>query len=143
MRFVIEGGSPDFERDLLALLDKHFAAGTVMVAPDTTWTEQRAADLVSIMPPGTRDFFGHIVAEEGRADAPALRDAVGGDLRGVTGSLSKTVDRGARLGMWPQGMPSPITVDYGEKPNYRRAHRYLMNPEDVRTFRAAIDNHRS
>ncbi len=139
----MEGGTPEFERDLLALLDKHLAAGTVTVLPDTTWSEQRATDLAETLPPATRSFLVHVLKEDGRAKAAELRNAMGGDLRGVTGSLTKAIDRGVRLGLWPQGMPSPVSVDYGEKPNYRRAERYVMTPEDVTTFRAALDGHLS
>ncbi|WP_433860184.1 hypothetical protein [Streptomyces kronopolitis] len=137
MRLVIEGGSAAFEEKLLALFAEH--RDELTVEADREWTVERAKDFVRIATPPVRTLVNDVLYGGGYRAASDLRD-MGRDLAGPSISLSKTLTKGVVDGLWPSGMPAPVTADYGrEKPQNKKVEGYRMAAELVPVFTAAVE----
>lgn len=137
MRFVIEGASPGFEEKLLALIAEH--AGELTIAADREWTVERAKNFLRLATPGARVLLHDVLAGGGYRAATDLRD-MGRDLAGPAIAVTKTLTKGVAEGLWPQGMPAPVTPDYGrEKPQNKRVEGYRMSDDLVPIFTAAVE----
>jgi hypothetical protein len=137
MDFRISGGSPDFERGLLALIDKHLAAGDVTVEPDVQWTPERAEAFWRCATPPARTLTHAVVERDGFVSADTLRDRQF-SLKSLSGSVTSTVTRGIREGLWPDGIPNPVVPEYApETPSWQQVLGYRMPAELVKVFRDA------
>ncbi|MFC8538019.1 hypothetical protein ACFUJY_29465 [Streptomyces sp. NPDC057249] len=137
MRLVIEGGSAAFEEKLLALFAEH--RDELTVETDREWTVERAKDFVRIATPPVRTLLNDVLHGGGYRAASDLRD-MGRDLAGPSISLTKTLTKGVVDGLWPSGMPAPITADYGrEKPQNKKVEGYRMAAELVPIFTVAAE----
>lgn len=142
MDFRISGGSPEFERELLALLDKHLATGDLTIEPDTRWTRERAAAFWRIATPPAITLLRAVIEHDGFVSAETLRDQQH-DLKSLSGSVTATVTRGVREDIWPKGIPNPILPEYDpKKPSWKQVQGYRMPAELVEVFRRA-DNRRA
>ncbi|MFF4188200.1 hypothetical protein ACFYZ9_33895 [Streptomyces sp. NPDC001691] len=137
MDFRISGGSPEFERDLLALLDKHLGTGDLTVEPDPEWTAERAATFWRIATPPARTLLSAVVERDGFVSAKTLRDQQR-NLKSLSGSITATITRGWRDGVWPKDIQSPVVPEYDpKKPASREVQGYRMPRDLVELFRAA------
>lgn len=137
MDFRISGGSPEFERDLLALIDKHLGSGDLTVTPDIEWTPERARAFWRLATPPARTLLRAVVERDGFVSAGTLRDAQR-DLKSLSGSVTATVTRGVREDVWPKGIPNPVVPEYDPKnPSWQQVQGYRMPAELVEVFRAA------
>ncbi|MET9528222.1 hypothetical protein [Streptomyces coeruleorubidus] len=137
MDILIRGASPELGEKLLALFAEHVAELTVEVDPG--WTIERAKDFMRIATPSARTLVRDVLYGGGYRAASDLRD-MGRDLAGPAISLTKTLTKGVVDGLWPSGMPAPITPDYGrEKPQNKKVEGYRMPAELVPVFTAAVE----
>ncbi|MFE5847694.1 hypothetical protein ACFQ7N_39350 [Streptomyces niveus] len=137
MKITIEGASPAFERELLALIADH--RHELTLSAGTEWTVDRAETYLASLPANGRAFAQQVIYADGMKDADELRE-VFESLRGPTISLSRAVTRGVREGWWPQGTQAPINPMYDpDNPSWQRAVAYTMTSENVIVFRAAHD----
>lgn len=136
MDFRIEG-SPEFERDLLALIDKHLGSGDLTVSPDAEWTPERARAFWRIATPPARTLLRAVIERDGFVSAETLRDQQR-DLKALSGSITSTVTRGVREDVWPKGIGNPVVPEYDPKhPARRQVQGYRMPTELVALFRTA------
>lgn len=134
---IAVNGTPEFERELLALLGYlHPETVTVTHENDHTWTEERAYRLLGELPGDAARLVRYVIEGSGQADANRLREAFDG-LKGPTISLMKALTRGIHEGWWPAGLPEPVTPHYKE-PSSRRATSYRMDDHLLETFRDAL-----
>ncbi|WP_125541939.1 hypothetical protein [Streptomyces sp. WAC05292] len=130
-------GSPEFEAKLLALVAEHL--GELTVEQDAEWTAERAAAFWRIATPNVRTLVNDVLRGGGYRAAADLRD-MGRDLAGPSIALTKTLTRGAVEGLWPNGMPAPVTPEYDrEKPSHKKVRGYRMAPELIELFTAATE----
>jgi hypothetical protein len=135
--FVIRGASPAFEKGLLALIAEH--ADDLTIEADRGWTVERAKDFIRIATPAARTLLHDVLYGGGYRAAADLRD-MGRDLAGPSISLSKTLTKGVVDGLWPSGMPAPVTPDYGrEKPQNKKVEGYRMAADLIPVFTAAVE----
>lgn len=138
MRFTIDGGSREFEEKLLALFAEHRDELTVEV--DREWTPERARDFYRLATPVARSLIHDVLDGGGYRAADDLR-AMGRDLARPAISLSKTLSKGVVEGLWPSGMPAPITREYDrEKPQNKKVQGYRMARDLVPIFAAAVES---
>lgn len=137
VRFVIEGASPAFEEGLLALIAGH--ADGLTVQADREWTVDRARDFMRLASPAARTLIRDVLSGGGYRAAVDLR-SMGRTLSGPSIAVTKAVTKGVTGGLWPTGMPAPITRDYGrEKPQNKQVEGYRMAPDLVIVFTAATE----
>ncbi|MGW0757136.1 hypothetical protein ACWD1Y_11710 [Streptomyces sp. NPDC002814] len=137
MDILIRGASPELGEKLLALFAEH--AGELAVEVDPGWTVERARDFMRIATPPARTLVHDVLHGGGYRAASDLRD-MGRELAGPAISLSKTLTKGVVEGLWPSGMPAPVTPDYGrEKPQNKRVEGYRMPADLVPIFTAAVE----
>ncbi|MEH0625068.1 hypothetical protein [Streptomyces stelliscabiei] len=135
MKFTIEGGSPEFERKLLALFAEH--RDELTVTTGTAWTGERATRYLMTLPVAARTFAIEVIDSGGRAEADYLRHQHG-SLRGPTIALSRAMPRGVKAGWWPEGTPAPIRPIYDpDNPSWQRAVAYVLDEEHLPAFREA------
>lgn len=138
MDILIRGASPELGEKLLALFAEH--AGELTVEVDPGWTIERAKDFIRIATPPARTLLHDVLYGGGYRAASDLRD-MGRELAGPAISLSKTLTKGVVDGLWPSGMPAPVTADYGrEKPQNKKVEGYRMAPDLVPIFTAAMES---
>jgi hypothetical protein len=134
---IIRDAPPELGEKLLALFAEH--AGELTVEVDQEWTVERAKDFMRIATPGARTLVRDVLHGGGYRAASDLRD-MGRDLAGPAISVTKTLTKGVVEGLWPSGMPAPITPDYGrEKPQNKRVEGYRMPAELVPIFTTAAE----
>jgi hypothetical protein len=135
MRITVTIDQPtgDFQNRLLALLAEHAA----QVELDTTWTVQRAEEYYRSLPARSRRIVKEAAIRDGYVPAEELRDDENSSLRGHSGPLSRALDRGVRLGYWPEGMRSPIEA---QGPGFGKVVGYRMPDDLVETFFTAVKN---
>lgn len=97
--------TPEFERDLLALLDKHRAS----LRHDPGWNNERARLFYeALTQPRARRILREVVAQGGEVSADDLRETDDSSLRGHAGAFTRVLKRGATEGWWDSGLKSPI-----------------------------------
>lgn len=135
MRIVVtvEDPEPGFLDKFTALLAEHGA----QVELDTTWTVERATRYYGELPPRAQDIVRLAAIQDGLVKADELRKDGEGSLRGHSGALKTTLERGVRNCWWPEGMKPPIEP---QGPGFGKVKGYLMPLDLVDTFSAAIDN---
>jgi hypothetical protein len=126
--------SAEFQRDLLDLLTKHAA----QVRMDTEWSVERAARFYEALPGRARRIVQGVVAGGGFVSADVLRSSPGASLRGHAGALKKTLERGARLGWWPDGLRAPVAP---VGPGFGKVAGYRMPDDLLEVFSAALSAH--
>jgi hypothetical protein len=128
---TVKEPSAEFQRDLLALLAKHAS----QVRVDTEWDVERAARFYEALPGRARRIIQGAVAGGGFVSAEALRLTPDGSLRGHAGALKQALERGARLGWWPNGMSAPVTP---VGPGFGKVQGYRMSAQLLEVFTAAL-----
>ncbi|MFF4692539.1 hypothetical protein [Streptomyces sp. NPDC001307] len=123
--------SDEFQRDLLALLDKH----ADRVRMDTDWNVERAARFCAELPTRARGIVQGVVAGGGFVSAEDWRLTPGASLRGHAGALKQTLERGARLGWWPDGLRAPVA---SVGPGFGKVQGYRMPTELLELFATAL-----
>ena len=131
----VKDPTPEFERELLALLDKHRAA----LRHDPGWNVDRARLFYGALAPRAQRIIREAVArKDGKVSADELRDDEGSSLRGHASAFARLVKRGATEGWWDNGMESPI-IALG--PGSGKVQGYqIRNKEVLDAFRAALVN---
>lgn len=114
-------------------------AAVLSITPE--WTPDRAAALLRDLPDSAAGIIRAAARNNGWSDASALRGPDGdASLRGQASAITKAINRGARRGTWPQGMPLPVAAQYDpNNPSYQRTTGYSMPEEIVPAFRTALD----
>lgn len=127
--------TPEFERDLLALLDKHRAS----LRHDPGWNVDRARLFYGALAPRAQRILREAVARlNGKVSADELRDNEDSSLRGHASAFARTVRRGAVEGWWDSGMESPI-IALG--PGSGKVQGYQIRDEETHhAFRTALLN---
>lgn len=126
--------TPEFERDLLALLDKHRAA----LRHDPGWNVDRSRLFYGALAPRAQRIIREAVDRGGKVAADDLRDSDGSSLRGHASAFARLVRRGAAEGWWDSGMESPI-IALG--PGSGKVQGYQIRDEaTLAAFRAALVN---
>ncbi|MEU6845481.1 hypothetical protein ABZ930_26735 [Streptomyces sp. NPDC046716] len=131
----VKDPTPEFERDLLALLDKHRAS----LRHDPGWNTDRARLFHDALPPKARRILRAALAGvDGTVSAGELRDNDDSSLRGHAGAFTRILKRGVNEGWWDSGIKSPI-IALG--PGSGRVQGYRIRDEaTVRAFIAALGN---
>jgi hypothetical protein len=128
---TVDDPTNDFQDRLLALLKDHAA----QVDVDATWTIERALQYYRTLPARARRIVYLAAAYDGFVKDDELR-AEGGSLRGHSGALKRTLDRGVREGWWPAGMEPPIRA---QGPGFGKVKGYAMPSELIDVFFRAIE----
>ena len=129
---TIKEPPPEFEQDLLALLDKHRAS----LRNDPGWNADRARLFYGSCTPRAQRILREAIARGGKVDE--LRDDDGSSLRGHASSFAKVVKQGALEGWWDSGLKSPI-VALG--PGSGKVQGYqVRDREAFVAFQAALDD---
>ncbi|MER6039002.1 hypothetical protein ABT133_34705 [Streptomyces sp. NPDC001835] len=97
--------TPEFERELLALLDKHRAS----LRRNPGWDTERARTFYDALAPrAQRILRAALAGVDGEVSADDLRENDDSSLRGHAGAFTRVLKRGATEGWWDSGMKSPI-----------------------------------
>jgi hypothetical protein len=119
--------TPEFERDLLALLDKHRAS----LRFNPGWTPERARSFYTALAPRARRILRAALAgTNGEVSADELRDNDNSSLRGHAGAFTRVLKRGVAEGWWDSGMQSPI-IALG--PGSGKVQGYRIRDDDTVT----------
>ncbi|MFE5718723.1 hypothetical protein [Streptomyces erythrochromogenes] len=146
MRIVIEDIPDDLGSELalgiLSLLTRHTplsaAAETAKVFVQSDWTPERAAHLVRDLPARGLTILRAVVGGSGWAGVESLRGPNSEETwKGLSATLSKAVSRGARRGLWPDGIRLPITATV-HPDEERRIRGFAMPSEIVAPFAEAL-----
>ena len=110
-----------------------------MLAPE--WTVDDAEVLLRDLASGARGLLSAVVAGGGRIDADDLRGSDGGkSLRGLTGPITKAIERLVGAGRLPDGLSAPVWAEYDPTVRaWQRTKDFVMPSELVPTFKAAFD----
>lgn len=107
------------------------------------WTVERARALLARLAPRQHTTIELVVDNGGYVSSDRLRRALADSreqLRGLTGPISKHVNRLSANGVLPAGTAPPTTTDYDtENPSFQRARGIQMNERLVPVFRAALN----
>ncbi|MGW2010824.1 hypothetical protein [Streptomyces nigrescens] len=135
MRIVVsvEDPEPGFLDKFTALLAEHGA----QVELDTEWTVERATRYYRELPPRAQDIVRLAAIQDGLVKADELRKDGDGSLRGYSGPLKLTLERGVRNGWWPEGMKPPIEP---QGPGFGKVKGYLMPLDLVDVFSTVAGN---
>jgi serine/threonine-protein kinase HipA len=90
--------------------------------PASSWTAELAARLYANLSGPQRLVLRALVQRGGALTAEELRELLDrGSFRGLTGPVTKTLDRLTRSGLLPPGLPRPLRSRYGDDQlGYRR-----------------------
>ncbi|MEU2451063.1 hypothetical protein ABZ605_13470 [Streptomyces sp. NPDC012765] len=146
MRIVIEDIPDDLSAELalgiLSLVARHqpvatgATAATVLMQSD--WTPERAAHLLRDLPARALAILRAVVDGSGWADVGTLRGPQGEETwKGLNATLAKVVNRGARRGLWPDGIRLPLTPT-AHPDEERRIRGFAMSSEIVAVFAQAL-----
>lgn len=142
--------TPEFERDLLTLLDKHRAT----LRTNTGWSVDRARRFCDeLVQPRARRILWQIIAkDDGEVSADDLRDNDDSSLRGHAGAFTRIVKRGAAEGWWDTGLKSPVIAlgpGSGKVQGYRirdketlEAFRTVLGPPRIDELRQVLRDNR-
>lgn len=127
-------------------LNKQFPYGiTVEVAPKGDiggWTADAARILYTGLAARQRQALELLVKNNGYADGVTLRKTFGNDtgqIRGLTGPISKRVNKLISQGTLPEGTEAPTTTEYDpDNLSFQRAGGIRMSADLVPIFRDAI-----
>lgn len=127
--------TPEFESDLLALLDKHRAN----LRYNPGWTAERARTFYNALAPrAQRILRAALAGVDGEVSADELRDNDDSSLRGHAGAFTRVLKRGVAEGWWDSGMQSPV-IALG--PGSGKVQGYRLRDEDtLNTFLEALKN---
>lgn len=103
----VKDPTPEFERELLTLLDKH--RSTLRYNPG--WNAERARTFYDALAPrAQRILRAALAGVDGEVSAADLRDNDDSSLRGHAGAFTRVLKRGVTEGWWDSGMKSPIVA---------------------------------
>lgn len=121
--------TPEFQKDLLTLLDKHRAH----LHLNPGWTPERAHTFYTALAPRAQRILRAALAGiNGEVSATELRDTDGSSLRGHAGAFTRVLKRGVAEGWWGSGMQSPI-VALGPGSGKVRGYRF-RDEETMQAF---------
>ena len=107
------------------------------------WTVETARILFTGLAPKQREALRLVVSRDGFADGQTLRAAFANDngqIRGLTGPISKRVKKLIAEGVLAPGAEPPTTTQYdADNPSLQRAGGIRMRSELVPIFRQAIE----
>ncbi|MGW2444519.1 hypothetical protein [Streptomyces sp. NPDC001675] len=131
----VKDPTPEFERELLALLDKHRAS----LRHNPGWDAERARSFYDVLAPrAQRILRAALVGINGEVSAIDLRDNDDSSLRGHAGAFTRVLKRGVTEGWWDSGMKSPIVAlgpGSGKVQGYR-----LRDEATLQAFLSALEN---
>lgn len=131
----VKDPTPEFERDLLALLDRHRAD----LRHDPGWNVERARLYCdALTQPRARRILREVIARDGEVAANDLRDQDDSSLRGHAGAFTRVLKRGATEGWWDSGLKSPLIAlgpGSGKVQGYR-----IRDEETLAAFRSALNH---
>jgi hypothetical protein len=131
----VKDPSPEFERDLRALLDKHRAA----LRYNPGWNKERARVFYAGLPARAQRIILRAVLSDGKVSASDLRDSEDSSLRGHASAFARCIRRGVTEGWWDSGMKSPI-VPLG--PGSGKVEGYqFRDAETFAVFQDALPGH--
>ena len=125
-----------FLDDLRDLLARHAAHVTI----DTSWTPDRALRYFETLPKRAQNIVVEAVANEGYVKAEDLRTEKEPNLRGHSGGLKSTYEKGVTKGWWPDGMEIPVRP---VGPGFGKVVGYQMPEKLVPIFFQAIRDFRN
>lgn len=129
---TVEEPADNFQERLLALLAEY--AGQVEV--DSEWTAERATRYYRELPAGAAEIIRTAAINGGFVSDEELREGKeDAGLRGVSGPLKRTLDRGIREGWLPAGIKPPV-VAHG--PGFGKVKGYEIAEGLVETIFGAI-----
>ncbi|MFH9090430.1 hypothetical protein [Streptomyces sp. NPDC017673] len=128
---TVKEPSKEFQRDLLALLARH----ADQVRMDSDWDDERAARFYESLPARARRIIQGAVAGGGFVSADALRLTPDASLRGHAGALKQTLERGVRMGWWPEGMRPPVKP---VGPGFGKVQGYRMPADLLEIFSSVL-----
>jgi len=106
------------------------------------WTVERARALLARLASKQRAALTMVVEGDGRVDGDDLRGAfgnAGGQVRGLTGPISKHVNNLIAEGVLPVGTRPPTTTEYDpDNRSFQRTLGLIMRAELVPVFRDAM-----
>lgn len=107
-------------------------------APATGWTADRAETLIDDLAPRQADLLLDLArSRTGTVDAADVR-VDGGTLKGLTGPISKAVNRLAAAGHLHASAESPVEVAYDPAiRSYQRARSFSLRPDAIEAFKEA------
>ncbi|WP_318219190.1 hypothetical protein [Streptomyces sp. SCL15-6] len=124
---TVKNPTPEFQSDLLALLDKHRAS----LRHNPGWTPDRARTFYTALAPrAQRILRAALAGVNGEVSAAELRDNDDSSLRGHAGAFTRVLKRGVAEGWWDSGMQSPIIAlgpGSGKVQGYRIRDEETMN----------------
>ncbi|CAL9653237.1 hypothetical protein [Streptomyces sp. enrichment culture] len=129
----VKNPTPEFEQELLALLDKHRAS----LRYNPGWDIPRARTFYEALAPRSQRILRAALAGvDGEVSADELRDNEDASLRGHASAFTRVLKRGATEGWWHSGMLSPI-IALG--PGSGKVQGYRFRDEDtLRAFTLAL-----
>ena len=110
--------------------------------PVGSWTAELAARLYADLAVPQRRVLHALVRHGGTLTAEELRELLNRDsFRGLTGPVTKTLDRLTRSGLLPPGLPRPVRSRYGDDHlGYRRLDALEIPAEVLPAWTAALGN---
>ena len=110
--------------------------------PVGSWTAELAARLYADLAGPQRRVLRALVQRGGTLTAEELRELLDrGSFRGLTGPVTKTLDRLTRSGVLPPGLPRPVRSRYGDDQlGYRRLDALEIPGEALPAWTAALGN---
>lgn len=128
----VKDPTPEFEQDLLALLNKHGAS----LRRDPGWNVGRARIFYGALSDGAQRIMREAVLRGGKVDSDQLRDSDGSSLRGYRSAFDRVVQDGVVEGWWDSDLESPLIVLV---PRSGRVRGYQIRDDDTLTaFRLAL-----
>ena len=140
-------GPLDQLADLAHEISRKFPGGfTVSVEADALevagYTVDRARTLLRRLAARQREAIETVVEHGGRAEGDVLRAQFAneqGQIRGLTGPISKHVKRLIAEGVLPEGTEAPTKTEYDpDNASFQRAGAIEMDAELVPIFREAL-----
>lgn len=146
---VVALGRPMPDRLLAAVRDRalrcadRLAAGTAQHVPTgRTWTVRDARTLFADLAEPQRRLVQALVDADGAVAAAHLPDLLGPgrtSLRGLTGPITKALQRLEQQGVLPAGLPRPVRSRYGEdQQGVRRLEALEIAPGALDAWAAAL-----
>ena len=105
------------------------------------WTADAAEVLLRDLGPAARRLYVTVAEAGGRIDASVLRGPDGSkSLKGLTGPVTKALERLSKAGKIPTDLPVPVTAEYDPSIRaWRKTAAFVMPSALVPLFQAASE----